>query len=51
MHILNPFRRRGGIYAEIWPESKGVPEATARGFRPYFVIYPESNPNRDIISF
>ena len=48
-------RRRGGIYGEIWPEPKGVPEGAARGnsrgFRPYFAVYPESSPNTDIISF
>ena len=48
-------RRRRGIYGEIWPEPKGVPEGAARGnsrgFRPYFAVYPESSPNTDIISF
>ena len=48
-------RRRWGIYGEIWPEPKGVPEGAARGnsrgFRPYFAVYPESSPNTDIISF
>ena len=48
-------RTRGGIYYEIWPEPKEVPEGAARvnfrGLRPCFIVYPDSSPNTDIIPF
>ena len=46
---------RGGIYGEIKPEPKGNPKGEAggifRGLGLYFIVYPDSRNNTDILNF
>ena len=46
---------RGGIYNEIYLEPEGNPEGKARaistGLRLYFVVFPDSSHNTDILNY
>ena len=46
---------RGGIYNEIWPEPRGNPDGKAQGISQglmlYFIVFPDSNHNTDILSY
>ena len=46
---------RGGIYNEIKPEPEGNPEGKAQGFsrglRLYFIVFPDSSHNTDILNY